>query len=78
MKFEQVYANRLHSDVAVVQMNFTRAEKQSNGIISAYSNVSLQITTKPKRNADFRAKRNGLYIFMKSLNLMALTLDKKK
>ena len=32
----------------------------------------------PKRNADFRAKSRGLSIFMKSLNLMDLALDKKK
>ncbi len=32
----------------------------------------------PKRNAGFRAKSNGLCIFMKSLNLMDLALDKKK
>ncbi len=32
----------------------------------------------PKRNADFRAKPKGLFIFMKSLNLWDLTLDKKK
>jgi hypothetical protein len=36
------------------------------------------MTTKPKRNADFRAKPKGLCIFMKSLNLMDLALDKKK
>ena len=34
--------------------------------------------TKPKRNADFRAKTKGLCIFIKSLNLMDLALDKKK
>jgi hypothetical protein len=31
-----------------------------------------------KRNADFRAKTKGLCIFMKSLNLMDLALDKKR
>ena len=34
--------------------------------------------TMPKRNADFRAKPKGLCIFIKSLNLMDLALDKKK
>ena len=34
--------------------------------------------TMPKRNADFRAKSKGLCIFIKSLNLMDLALDKKK
>ena len=33
--------------------------------------------TQPKRNADFRAKTKGLCIFMMSLNLMDLALDKK-
>ena len=32
----------------------------------------------PKRNADFRPKPKGLCIFIKSLNLMDLALDKKK
>ena len=32
----------------------------------------------PKRNADFRAKPKGLSIFIKSLNLMDLALDKQK
>ena len=32
----------------------------------------------PKRNADFMAKKKGLRIFMKSLNLMDLALEKKK
>ena len=36
-----------------------------------------QLVTKPKRNADFRAKPKGLRIFIKSLNLMDLALDKK-
>ena len=40
--------------------------------------VEKQMVTKPKRNADFRAKPKGLCIFMKSLNLMDLALDKKK
>ena len=31
-----------------------------------------------KRNADFRAKTNGLCIFIMSLNLMDLALDKKR
>jgi len=35
------------------------------------------MATKPKRNADFRAKPKGLSTFMKSLNLMDLALDKK-
>jgi hypothetical protein len=35
------------------------------------------MTTKPKRNADFRFKRKGLCIFIKSLNLWDLALDKK-
>ncbi len=34
--------------------------------------------TKPKRNAEFRAKPEGLRIFIKSLNLMDLALDRKK
>ncbi|KGK28666.1 hypothetical protein EL45_19655 [Cellulophaga sp. E6(2014)] len=34
--------------------------------------------TMPKRNADFRAKPKGLCIFIKSLNLWDLALDKKK
>ena len=37
-----------------------------------------RFTTKPKRNAAFRAKTKGLCIFIKSLNLMDLALDKKK
>ena len=32
----------------------------------------------PKRNADFSAKRKGLCIFIMSLNLMDLALEKKK
>tara|TARA_A100000171_G_C2106164_1_gene132430 strand:- start:479 stop:604 length:126 start_codon:yes stop_codon:yes gene_type:complete len=36
------------------------------------------LPTIPKRNADFGAKSKGLRIFMKSLNLMDLALDKKK
>jgi len=32
----------------------------------------------PKRNADFRAKPTGMCIFIKSLNLMDLALDKKR
>ena len=32
----------------------------------------------PKRNAEFRAKSHCLCIFMMSLNLMDLALDKKK
>ncbi len=32
----------------------------------------------PKRNADLWAKPNGLRIFIRSLNLMDLALDKKK
>ena len=35
-------------------------------------------TTQPKRNADLRAKSKGLCIFIKSLNLMDLALNKKK
>ena len=34
--------------------------------------------TMPKRNAEFRAKRKGLCIFMMSLNLWDLALDNKK
>ena len=34
--------------------------------------------TIPKRNADFRAKRKGLCIFIMSLNLLDLALDKTK
>ena len=37
-----------------------------------------RVTTKPKRNADFRAKTKGLCKFMKSLNLWDLALDEKK
>ncbi len=36
------------------------------------------MATKPKRNADFRAKSKGLRIFAKSLNLMDLALKQKK
>ncbi len=36
------------------------------------------MTTKPKCNAGFRAEPKGLCIFMKSLNLMDLALDKKR
>ena len=36
------------------------------------------LTTKPKSNADFRAKPKGMCIFMKSLNLMDLALEQKK
>jgi len=35
-------------------------------------------TTIPKRNADFRVKPKGLCIFILSLNLMDLALNKKK
>ncbi|SIR18684.1 hypothetical protein SAMN05421797_107168 [Maribacter ulvicola] len=35
-------------------------------------------TTKPKRNADFRAKPKGLCMFIMSLNLMDLALEQKK
>ncbi len=38
----------------------------------------ILLLTKPKRNADFRAKPKGLCIFMKSLNLMDLALEQKK
>jgi len=34
--------------------------------------------TKPKRNAGFKVKPKGLYIFIKSQNLMDLALEKKK
>ncbi len=37
-----------------------------------------RLVTKPKRNADFRAKPKGLYISIKSLNLMDLALEEKK
>ncbi len=40
------------------------------------SNSKKRTTTKPKRNTGFRAKSNGLCIFMMSLNLMDLALDK--
>jgi hypothetical protein len=40
--------------------------------------VKKRFTTKPKRNAGYKAKPKGLGIFMKSLNLWDLTLDKKK
>jgi len=36
-----------------------------------------QLPTMPKRNADFRAKPKGLCIFIVSLNLWDLALDKK-
>ena len=42
-----------------------------------YMNKVL-LTTKPKSNADFRAKPKGMCIFMKSLNLMDLALEQKK
>ncbi len=35
-------------------------------------------TTMAKRNADFMAKSKGLCIFIMSLNLWDLALDKKK
>ncbi|MFD0795829.1 hypothetical protein ACFQZJ_00030, partial [Maribacter chungangensis] len=35
-------------------------------------------STMPKRNADFRAKPKGMCIFIVSLNLWDLALDKKK
>ena len=35
-------------------------------------------TTQPKRNADFSPKSKGLFIYLMSLNLMDLALDKKK
>ena len=38
-------------------------------------NAEKRVTTKPKRNADFRPKTKGLCIFMKSLNLMDLALE---
>ena len=44
-------------------------ENNSNGI--------KRFTTKPKRNADFRVLSRGLFIFIMSLNLMDLALDKK-
>ena len=43
-----------------------------------YSDGEKLRLTKPKRNADFRAKPKGLCIFMKSLNLMDLALEQKK
>ena len=49
----------------------TQAEK-------AHSNGEKRGLTKPKRNADFRVKPKGLCIFMKSLNLMDLALEKEK
>ncbi len=44
----------------------------------AYPDAEKQEITKPKRNADSRAKSKGLCIFMKSLNLWDLAFDKKK
>ncbi|SDF58459.1 hypothetical protein SAMN04487992_1373 [Cellulophaga baltica] len=45
---------------------------------TAHSDGEKLRLTMPKRNADFRVKSKGLCIFMKSLNLMDLALDKKK
>jgi hypothetical protein len=42
------------------------------------SDGKVHLLTKPKRNADFRAKPKGLYIFIMSLNLMDLALEQKK
>ena len=61
------YADGLFSLVAKVKV-----------ILRAYSDAEKQEITIPKRNAGFRAKPKGLCIFMKSLNLMDLALDKKK
>ncbi len=53
----------------------TRAEKaKENASETVYSHGEKLSLTKPKRNADFRAKPKGLSIFMKSLNLMDLAL----
>ncbi len=51
-------------------------------VCTSYSDKNLirrkkRWVTKPKRNADFRAKPKGLCIFMKSQNLMDLALDNK-
>jgi len=45
---------------------------------SADENGKKRWVTKPKRNADFRAKPKGLCIFIRSLNLMDLALNKKE
>ena len=47
-------------------------EKNSRGV------KKVRMLTKPIRNAGFRAKPKGLCIFIKSLNLMDLALNKKK
>ena len=62
-------------------MDFTRTEKRNGKSLHKSRNLNHSaaklLPTKPKRNADFRAKPIGLCIFMKSLNLMDLALDKK-
>ncbi len=60
-----------HSDSTVVLMDLSFELK-------TYSDEKKRWVTKPKRNADFRAKPKGLCIFTKSLNLMDLALDKKE
>ena len=40
-------------------------------------NAEKRVTTKPKRNTDFRYKRQGLCIFIMSPNLMDLALEQK-
>ncbi|WP_300028051.1 hypothetical protein, partial [uncultured Maribacter sp.] len=45
---------------------------------SAYKNGEKLRLTQPKRNAVFWAKSKGLCIFMMSLNLWDLALEKKK
>lgn len=56
--------------------NSDRIQKNAsgNGILER----KKRVVTMPKRNADFRANPKGLCIFIKSLNLMDLALDKKK
>ncbi len=61
-------------------MDFQLGWKKSkeNVVETTHSNGEKLRLTMPKRNADFRAKPKGLCIFMKSLNLWDLALDKKK
>ena len=57
-------------------------EKQQNAMFTQSKcdnqNAEKRLATMPKRNADFRVKSKGLCIFIMSLNLMDLALDKKK
>jgi hypothetical protein len=52
------------------------SKRKRNGI-GKLGRKKLPLTI-PKRNADFRAKPNGLCIFIRSLNLMDLALEQKK